>query len=47
MALQSVVDQRGIVWIHLVVLIIQGGRFSYPCENWVVIDVKYLSLVVK
>lgn len=48
MALQSEVDERDITWMHLVVMVvIQEELFSYPYENWVVIDVKYLSSVVK
>lgn len=46
MAPQSRVGEWDIMGMHLVVRI-QEGLFSYPYENWVVIDVKYLSWVVK
>lgn len=43
MAPQSEMGEWEIMWLHLVVAVIQKGLFSYPSENWVVIDVKYLS----
>lgn len=46
MAFQAGVGERDIMRMHLVVRI-QEGPFSYPYENRVVIDVKYLSSVVK
>lgn len=45
MAPQSEVGERDIMRLDLVVVVIQEGLFSYPSENWVVIDVKYLSVV--